>query len=238
MDNASYVMLTRMSGLRRELQVVAHNIANSATTGYRKEGVLFSEYVVGMGRTDPSVSMALGNTRQTIQLQGALSQTNGRFDFAVEGDGFFQLETAQGPRLTRAGLFMPNAAGELVNPDGHRLLDLGGGPIFVPPDARDVSLARDGTLSADGAPIGQVGVFAPADPVSMTRAAGTLFAVEGEIVPVQAPQILQGFLEDSNVDPMLEMSRMIDVQRAYERGQSLMQREDERIKGVIQTLGR
>jgi flagellar basal-body rod protein FlgF len=72
----------------------------------------------------------------------------------------------------------------------------------------------------------------------MTRAAGTLFAVEGEVIPVAAPQILQGFLEDSNVDPMLEMSRMIDVQRAYERGQSLMQREDERIKGVIQTLGR
>ena len=238
MDNASYIMLTRMSGLRRELQVVAHNIANSATTGYRREGVLFSEFVVGMGRTEPSVSMALGNTRQTVQLQGAMSQTNGRFDFAVEGDGFFQLETAQGPRLTRAGIFTPNAAGELVNPDGHRLLDAGGGAIFVPPGARDVTLARDGTLSADGVPLGQVGLVLPADPVTLSRAAGTLFSVEGDVLPVENPQILQGFLEDSNVDPMIELSRMIDVQRAYERGQRLMQREDERIKGVIQTLGR
>lgn len=238
MDNASYIMLTRMSGLRRELQLVAHNIANSATTGYRREGVLFSEFVVGMGRTEPSVSMALGNTRQTVQLQGAMSQTNGRFDFAVEGDGFFQLETGQGPRLTRAGIFTPNAAGELVNPDGHRLLDAGGGPIFVPPGARDVTLAHDGTLSADGVPLGQVGLVLPADPVTLSRAAGTLFAVEGDVVPVENPQILQGFLEDSNVDPMIELSRMIDVQRAYERGQRLMQREDERIKGVIQTLGR
>lgn len=238
MDNASYIMLTRMSGLRRELQLVAHNIANSATTGYRREGVLFSEFVVGMGRTEPSVSMALGNTRQTVQLQGAMSQTNGRFDFAVEGDGFFQLETGQGPRLTRAGIFTPNAAGELVNPDGHRLLDAGGGPIFVPPGARDVTLARDGTLSADGVPLGQVGLVLPADPVTLSRAAGTLFAVEGDVVPVENPQILQGFLEESNVDPMIELSRMIDVQRAYERGQRLMQREDERIKGVIQTLGR
>lgn len=238
MDTSSYIMLTRMSGLRRELQVVAHNIANTATTGYRREGVIFSEFVVGMGRADPSVSMALGNTRQTMQLQGAMSQTNGRFDFAVEGDGFFQLETAQGPRLTRAGNFTPNAAGELVNPDGHRLLDAGGAPIFVPPGARDVALARDGTLSADGAPLARVGVVMPADPVTMTRAAGTLFAVEGDVVPVETPQLLQGFLEESNVDPMIEMSRMIDVQRAYERGQRLMQREDERIKGVIQTLGR
>lgn len=238
MDNASYTMLTRMSGLRRELQVVAHNIANSATTGYRKEGVVFSEFVVGLGRDEPSLSMALGNTRQTLQLQGAMSQTNGRFDFAVEGDGFFQLETAQGPRLTRAGLFTPNAAGELVNPDGHRLLDAGGAPIFVPPDARDVTMARDGTLSADGVPIGQVGLFQPADPVTMSRAAGTLFAVEGEIIPAEDPQILQGFLEESNVNPMIELSRMIEVQRAYERGQRMLDREDERIKGVIQTLGR
>jgi len=238
MDNASYVMLTRMSGLQRELQVVAHNIANAATTGYRREGVVFSEFVVGMGRAEPSISMALGNTRQTIQLQGGMSQTNAPFDFAVEGDGFFQLETAQGPRLTRAGIFTLNAAGELVNPDGHRLLDAGGAPIFVPPDARDVKLARDGTLSANGVPLGQVGLVMPADPVAISRAAGTLFAVEGDVVPVENPQILQGFLEESNVDPMLELSRMIEVQRAYERGKSLMDREDDRIKGVIQTLGR
>lgn len=238
MDNASYIMLTRMSGLRRELQVVAHNIANAATTGYRREGVIFSEFVVGMGRQEPSVSMALGNTRQTVQLQGGMSQTGGRFDFAVEGEGFFQLETAQGPRLTRAGIFTPNAAGELVNPDGYRLLDAGGGAIFVPPGAQDVKLARDGTLSADGVPLGQVALVLPADPVTLSRAAGTLFAVAGDIVPVDTPQILQGFLEESNVDPMIELSRMIDVQRAYERGQRLMQREDDRIKGVIQTLGR
>lgn len=238
MDNSSYTMLTRMSGLRRELQTVAHNIANAATTGFRKEGVVFSEYVVALGRDTPSLSMALGNTRQTVQLQGGLSQTNGQFDFAIEGDGFFQLETAQGPRLTRAGIFTPNAAGELVNPDGHRLLDLGGAPIFVPPDARDVTLARDGTLSADGVPVGQVGLFQPAEPVTMSRAAGTLFVVDGALIPVEQPQILQGFLEESNVNPLLEMSRMIEVQRAYERGQRLLEREDERIKGVIQALGR
>ena len=192
---------------------------------------MFSEFVVGMGRSQPSVSMALGNTRQTMQLQGALSQTNGRFDFAVEGDGFFQLETAQGPRLTRAGIFTPNAAGELVNPDGHRLLDARRRADLRSAGCGDVTMARDGTLSADGAPIAQVGIVQPADPVTMTRAAGTLFAVDGDVIPVDSPQILQGFLEESNVDPMIEMSRMIDVQRAYERGQRLMQREDEAHQG-------
>ena len=238
MDNAGYVTLTRLTGLRREMQVIANNIANASTAGFRREGVVFSEFVVGAERLEPSISMALGNTRQTYQLQGAFTQTNGSFDMAIEGEGFFQLETPQGPRLTRAGIFTPNQAGELVNMDGHRLLDQGGAPIFVPPDARNVALARDGTLSADGEPFGQVGLVRPVDPVTVTREAGTLFVVDGAIEPVEAPMILQGFIEESNVNPIIEMTRMIEVQRAYERGQKMIESEDERIKSVIQTLGR
>ena len=238
MDNAAYVTLTRMTGLRREMQVVANNIANASTTGFRREGMVFSEFVIGAGRTEPSLSMALGNTRQTFQQQGALEQTNGAFDLAVEGEGFFQLDTAQGVRLTRAGMFTPNQAGELVNMDGHRLLDAGGAAVFVPPDADQITIARDGTVSADGDPIGQIGLVRPEDPVTMRRAEGTLFVVDGAIEPVEAPAILQGFLESSNVDPILEMTRMIEVQRAYERGQKLLESEDERIRSVVQTLGR
>ena len=238
MDNAGYVTLTRMTGLHREMQVIANNIANASTAGFRREGVVFSEFVVGTERLEPSLSMALGNTRQTYQLQGAFTQTNGSFDMAIEGEGFFQLETPQGPRLTRAGVFTPNQASELVNMDGHRLLDQGGAPIFVPPDARSIGLARDGTLSADGEPFAQVGLVRPVDPVTVTREAGTLFVVDGAIEPVEAPMILQGFVEESNVNPIIEMTRMIEVQRAYERGQKMLESEDERIKSVIQTLGR
>ncbi|WP_439562219.1 flagellar hook-basal body complex protein [Roseinatronobacter sp.] len=238
MDNATYVTLTRLSGLKREMQVIAHNIANTSTTGFRREGMVFSEFVVGGQGQDTSLSMALGNTRQTYLNQGELTQTNGSFDLAIEGDGFFQLETPQGLRLTRAGMFTPNAAGELVNMDGHLLLDAGGAPIFVPPDARSIVMSGDGTFSADGQPFAQVGLVQPADPVSVTRAAGTLFAVDGDVEPVLQPRLRQGFLEGSNVDPMPEIARMIDVQRAYEQGQRLLEREDERIKNVIQTLGR
>ncbi|TVS02009.1 MAG: flagellar hook-basal body complex protein [Rhodobacteraceae bacterium] len=238
MDNAAYVTLTRLSGLQREMRVIAHNIANASTTGFRREAMVFSEFVVNTERHEPSLSMALGNTRQTYQGQGGMIQTNGSFDMAIEGEGFFQLETPDGPRLTRAGAFTPNEAGDLVNMDGHPLLDAGGAPIFVPPDARSIVMARDGTLSGDGQPFAQVGLLRPVDPVTVSRAAGTLFAVDGDIEPVEAPMILQGFLEDSNVEPLFELARMIEVQRAYEQGQRLLEREDERIKNVIQTLGR
>jgi len=237
MDNAGYTTLTRQSGLLREMQSVANNIANLSTTGYRAEGVVFAEYVVPTDGPGGSLSMASAEVRKTDTQQGQLTQTGGTFDFAIEGPGFFQVETPQGMRLTRAGAFTPNEAGELANPDGYRLLDVGGAPIFVPPDAGSLHVAADGTLSAGGRPLTQIGLFQPADPISMTRDAGTLFATDAGIDPVEDGTILQGFLEDSNVDAVSQVARMIEVQHAYELGQSFLEREDKRIRNVVRTLG-
>ena len=238
MDNPGYIALTRQSGLMREMQAVAHNIANLSTTGFRREGVVFSEYVRALRDGEPSLSMAHAGARHISAQQGTLEPTGGPFDLAIEGEGFFLVETPEGERLTRAGAFRPNEASELVTPDGHRLLDLGGAPVFVPPDAQGYGIAADGTLSADGAPVAQIGVVRPVDPVTLQREAGVLFRVDGEIEPVEAPRVVQGHLEGSNVDPVLEIARMIEVQRTYELGQKFLDREDERIRGVVQTLGR
>lgn len=236
MDSAVYATLTRQSGLMREMQVVAHNIANLSTAGFRREGVVFSEHVERMD-TGPSLSMAHASGRQVDLSEGTLSQTGGTFDFAIRGEGFFLVETPEGERLTRAGNFTPNAAGELVNPDGHRLLDAGAAPVFVPPDAGSVTLGQDGTLSAGARPLAQIGLWQPADPLALRHEAGTLFE-GGELEPAEGATLLQGFVEESNVEPVSEITRMIEVQRAYEQGQAFLAREDERVRGVIQTLGR
>ncbi len=238
MENATYTTLTRQSGLMREMQAVAHNIANLSTTGFRKEGVIFSEHVAALDAASSSLSMASGHARHTSPVQGALTHTGGRFDFAIEGEGYFLLETAQGERLTRAGSFTPNEGGELVTAAGDRVLDDGGAPIFVPPDAGSVALARDGTLSADDVPLARLGIVQPQEPEQMRREAGVLFRFDGPLDPVQQPDLVQGSLEDSNVQPVTEMARMIEVQRAYELGQSFLEREDDRIRTVIETLGR
>jgi flagellar basal-body rod protein FlgF len=237
MDSTGYTTLTRQMGLMREMQSVAHNIANASTTGYRREGLIFSEHITPMETEAGSLSMADANVRMTDLSQAPLTQTGSQFDFAIEGEGFFSVATPQGQRLTRAGSFSTNPDGELVTPDGNRVLDSGGAPIFIPPDAKSIAVAADGTLSADGRPLTDIGIFLPADLNAMRHEAGTLFDPGGATDQVLEPKILQGFVEGSNVDAVSEVARMIEVQRSYELGQTFLDREDDRVRNVIRTLG-
>lgn len=236
MDSIGYTTLTRQSGLMREMGVVAHNIANISTTGFRREGVVFSEYITAL-EDEPSLSMASGNTRHVDLSQAGLSSTGGTFDLAIQGEGFFQVLTPDGERLTRAGAFTPAADGTLVNPDGFPVTDAGGAAVVVPAGARAVSVAQDGTVSADGIAVARIGLWQPVDPLALRHVAGTMFSSEAGVEAAEGGTILQGMLEDSNVEPVSEIARMIAVQRAYEMGQSLLDREDSRVRAVIQTLG-
>jgi len=236
MDAGLYATLTRQSGLMREMQTVANNIANISTSGFRREGVMFSEYIAKMG-DGPSLSMANANTRIVDLAQAGVTQTGGGFDLAIQGDGFFQVQTPDGARLTRAGAFTVSGDGVLVNLGGHTLLDEGGAPIAIPPEARSVLIAEDGSISADGTAIGRLGLWQAVDPLSLRHEAGVLFSA-GDLAPVEEATILQGYLEDSNVNPVFEIARMIEVQRAYEMGQSFLDQEDRRARSVIDSLGR
>lgn len=236
MDNAAYTALTRQSGLMQEMRVLANNIANASTTGFRAEGVMFSEHVAALGPGTPSLSMAKAAVRDTVMTQGTLSQTGGAFDLAIEGEGFFVIETPAGQRLTRAGAFQPNENGDLVTAAGYPVLDAGGAPVFVPQGVGRVGISPDGTISAGGQPVGQIGLVIPTDPNGLTRESGVMFDAPGGFDPAPDPRMLQGFLEDSNVNPILQVSRMIEVQRAYELGQSFLENEHDRIRGVIQAI--
>ncbi|MGH1463891.1 MAG: flagellar hook-basal body complex protein [Cognatishimia sp.] len=235
MDATRYTTLTRQMGLFREMDVVANNIANAATTGFRQQGLVFSEHVQ-RARGGASVSMATGNVALTSFAQGSLTQTGGRFDLAIEGDGFFMVETPEGARMTRAGAFTPNNAGYLVTAQGHMVLDVGEAPIFIPPDAKSLMIAEDGSISADGRLIGQVGVFQPVDRTELLRQDGVLMQANSGVELAQSAKVKQGFLEGSNVDAIGQIARMIEVQRAYEMGQSFLDTENERVRAALQTL--
>lgn len=237
MDNAIYASLTRQSGLMREMRAVANNVANADTTGFRREGVIFSEHMTSLDHVGETLSMANARGRDVDLRPGSLSGTGGTWDLGLEGDGFFMVATPQGNRLTRAGSFTPSAEGQVVNGDGHPLLDDGQTPIIVPPGARSVSVAPDGTVAADGLPLARVGIFAAGRPQDMRHFGGTLFGADGA-QPLPEATLRQGFLEASNVDPVLEIARMVEVQRAYELGQSFLDAEDQRIRAAITSLTR
>ena len=237
MDNPGYVSLTRQSGLMQEMQIVANNIANAGTTGFRREGSAFSEFVAKVGADRPTLSMGRHAVRFPDLDQGALKETGGAFDLAIQGDGFFGVMAPDGVKLTRAGAFTLRPDGELVTSDGYPVLDAGEAPIFIPPDASDLQISADGTISADNSVVGQFGLFRPVDGMALTRSESTTFATE-QFEPVEQVQVVQGFVELSNVNPVREITRIIEVQRAYELGQKLMDQEHERIRSVMQTLTR
>ncbi len=236
MDSTSYTVLSRQTGLLREMQIVANNLANSATTGFRQEGLVFSEYVRGTGGEAGSLSMTRANTRNTSLEQGVLTRTGGIFDLAIEGDGFFQVESPEGLRLTRSGAFVPDSNGDLATIDGYRVLDVGGAPVFVPPGAANASVSGDGTLSSDGQLIGRIGVVRPVRTQDLQREDGVLFSVNGPVEEVERPQVKQRFLENSNVNSISQLARMIEIQRAYELGQSFLDAEDRRVREAVKTL--
>lgn len=234
MSNAIYAAIARQDGLAKEMQVVANNLANSGTTGYRASRAVFAELVQQRGGGAPSLSMGhlAGNYYQ--EAEGALRQTGADLDLAIQGDGYFTVETPQGVRLTRAGHMQISPDGQLIDGTGNPVLDDGGAPIDIPAEASRLNVASDGTISAGGVLIAQVGIVTPNG--QLEREANTYYSAPDGFEALERRSVVQGALEQSNVSPVVELARLIDVQRAYEAGQALMDREDERVKRVITAL--
>lgn len=236
MDNAlHYLALNRQVGLKHEMDIIANNLANLDTTGFRREGVSFTEYVLSAANEN-SVSMADTGARYILDRAGEVTETNATFDLAIEGDGYFLVQGPEGTILTRAGNFQISQDGILTTPNGLPVLDTGGAQIPIAIDAKEIRISEDGTFSANGDPIAQIGIV-DVDPVSLSRFGDTAFSLEdGNFTAVADPKVRQGALESSNVNPILEIARMIEVTRAYEMAQSVILDEDERVRETIRTL--
>ncbi len=236
MTNPITALLSKQVGLRQQVDVVAHNLANLSTTGFKREDLTFATHVERLDLPGSKLALARVESTRTDLAAGALERTGNPFDFAIDGSGFFAVETAAGVRYTRDGRFSTNQLGELVTTTGHRVLDDGGTPIVIPPQVADVTLASDGTLSAaDGVPLGILGIRElPAG--FLRREADGLFVADAEPEPALDARVVQGFLEGSNVNAVREITDLIEAQRAYERGRAMLDAEDERIRRMIEKL--
>lgn len=241
MDLIADIAASRSVAQQRALAVIANNIANANTPGYRAERVQFSDWIsrqTGTNAPPGGRTIAYTQDRATWreERQGTISHTANPLDLAISGDGYFTVATPRGPRLTRDGRFslMPN--GTLADSAGEAVLDINGQPIQFAPSDTQIAIAGDGTVSSENGQIGKIGVVRPQDPMRLVAEGGTLMRADTPTIPVAGPGIVQGAIEESNVQPVLEMTRMMDGLRSFEALAQFMQAEDDRQQAVIEKL--
>lgn len=242
MENSLYIGLSRQVALQEQMDIVANNIANVNTPGYRAHNMVFLEYLSKQRNAEKagndSISMVHDYGQYMNTESGPLRNTGNPLDVALEGPGFFGVQTADGVQYTRAGNFQINGAGELVTGSGMLVADNGGGTIVIPEDALEVKIARDGTISTDQGVLSQLMVVEFEKPQDLVAQGNGLYKTEDTGNPAENTRVMQGMIEGSNVNAVLEMTRMIDVSRAYQSTQRMLQAEHDRQRGMIQTLTR
>jgi len=239
MENAVTAGLAKQIVLARALETAANNIANQTTSGFKADHVAFREYLARIDHEttgDPIVSLVTDPDTFTDFAAGGLEQSYRDLDFAIDGDGFFAVETAAGIRYTRDGRFSVNAFGELVTRSGASVLDSGGSPILVDPEAGPLLATPDGELQQNATPIAQLGVFRFGDLRQLRKAGDNLFAASEEPSAAVSPRVRQGFIETSNVNPVAAMTDMIEIMRAYEQAAQLAETANELARRAVETL--
>ncbi|WP_321502585.1 flagellar basal-body rod protein FlgF [Breoghania sp.] len=245
MQNAELIGLTRQTALKRNLSVIANNLANLNTSGFKGENLLFEEYMMPVAsmsefrRPDRPLSYVQDFTSFRDMSEGDVRTTNNPLDVAVDGKGWFVIDTADGERFSRAGNFEINANGELVTVNGDTVQGQGG-PIVFAPDETDLNIARDGTISTSAGVRGRLRVVSFENDSALRPIGRNLFVADVDNNPptdMAAPRVQQGALEGSNVNGVNEMTRMIEVTRAYQTVAQMMKDQNDLMTNAIQTLG-
>lgn len=245
MENAQLVGLSRQVALRRELDIVAHNLANLGTAGFKSQEVVFGEYLMPVASAENfprSADQRLSYVEDRATWQnfstGPIEVTGNQFDVAINGDAFFAVQTPQGVRYTRNGEFQLDTQGRLVTNEGHPVLSTSG-PLQFAAEETDITIGADGTVSTDQGVRGRLLLTQFDNPQSLTVEGSSMFRAEApgrELAPGEA-RVTQYAIEKSNVQPIVETTRLIEISRSYQTISSIMQRSDELRRTAIERLG-
>ena len=237
MQSSLYVGISAQLALQTRLETIAQNVANSGSAGYRGDVVKFDSVLAA--ETGDKVAFASAGTRTIRQTSGAVVKTADPFDVAVRGEGWISVATAQGRAYTRNGHLQINATGDLVTANGAQVLDQGGSPIQLDPTGGSPVITRDGSLYQGQKRAGGIGLFSlPAEAQLAHVEGGVVSSIPGTpVTDFSASGFVQGFIEESNVNPILEMTRLISVERQFEGVHTVMQAAETSFKNAIQTLG-
>ena len=238
MRDGLYVALSSQIALEKRLNTIADNVANASTVGFRATGVKFEDVVSGLD--DKALSFVTSGDTYISNTNGPLRETGNPFDFAVKGNAWFGIETPGGTVMTRDGRFTLTENGELVTIEGYPVLDAGGAPIQLDPRNGPPRAGADGSLRQGDNLVGALGLYNFDPGPNFIRFGNSGIVPAGEPEPLVDrldAGVVQGFLEESNVNPMLEITKLIMVQRAFENGAAMIRATESTYDEAIKTLG-
>ena len=247
METPGYIALSRQMVLRRQLDVIANNIANMDSPGYRGESMMFVEYLADTKDKVPAGLRKISYVQDIASVrdlsEGAKTVTDNPLDLAINGNGYFAIESENGERYTRNGAFMLDGDGQIVTTSGLPLLNDNGQPMVIPPSAGRIDVARDGTVSyhdqegGDVVEVGRIQIVQFENEYALKKDAQLMFRADGqEPLPADDAEILQGFIEKSNVKGVVEMTRLMQTVNSYQSAGRVVEAEHERQRRAIQTL--
>ena len=236
-------MLSSQMALQRSVDVIANNIANSSTTGFKREGIAFDtilKQAVSPSGTDTSYVYDRATYRDTSA--GTISKTGNSLDFAIQGNAYFEVQTPEGTQYTRNGAFRLDSQGQLVTSTGLPVLSDGGQPIQFPEDSRDITVGGDGFITAQSGTgsertqLGKLGIVSFDNPKQVIPSGSGMLKSTATPTQITDDEVVQGSIENSNVNPISEMTDLIQLQRAYEQAANITSGENTRLTNAINTL--
>ncbi len=237
MENTLFIALSKQLAIRREMDVIANNLANTSSPGFKNEKMMFVEYLKETGPRG-KVSLVQDIALARDLSEGVFKRTNNVLDLAIHGKGWFVVDTPQGERYTRNGHFRLNREGELVTTSGQRLMTTSGEPVVFTPGDIEIVIKGDGKVTAAGEDRGQLRVVTFENERRLEKVAGNLFRSDDAPDEKSEAEVVQGVIEESNVKPVIEITRMIKAMRSYQSAQSLVDREHDRQRKAIEKLTR
>lgn len=235
-ENTVYIGLSQQLALNRQLAVVANNLANMNTTAYKTQRMLFEEFLV---KTDggPQMSFVQDVAVARNLEDGELAPTGNPLDFGLSGRGYFAVETPDGLRYTRNGHFRLDDEGRLVTQDGLPVLDDRDQPIQVSREQTQIQVSPDGTVATGPGQTARIKVVGFANEYKLTPVGASLYETAEAPQPAPATKVMQGMLEGSNVEPILEINSLIELSRAYQSTQQMLENDHDLRRRTIRQLG-
>ncbi len=238
MQSGIYVGLSAQIALEKRLETIANNVANAGTAGFRADAVKF-EAVLSRSANN-TVAFASPGENYISRQTGAISKTDNPLDVAMAGDGWFAFQTPQGVVYTRDGRMQMTSEGELRTMNGYPMMDPGGATIVLDPNGGAPWIGADGSITQDGRPIGSIGVFQIPNEAKLSRFENSGVTTDlpaAAVFEASEIRVLQGHTEGSNVNPIMELTKLINVSRTFEQANSLLDKSESSLEKAIRSLG-